>query len=149
MAGRFKRWFHGKRTIGIPAAILLMFAGFVAWWTPGIDVRIANNGDVPIRDVSLRFRGGAKYIPLILPEQSLSVNIQPRGKSGLQFEFTRGTDDYRTGAIDVYMERDYSGTVLLRVGRDGAVTYRERIKVRWYVHMGSDGGYSGTIKAGG
>jgi len=149
LASRFTRWFHGKRALGFPATILLMFAGFVAWWTPGIDVGVANNGDVPIRDVTLRFRGGVKYLPLILPGQSLSVNIQPRGKSGLQLEFTRGTDDHRRCAIDVYTEPDYAGTVLLRVGRDGAVSYWERIKVRWYVHMGPGGGYSGTSKTGG
>lgn len=125
-----------------------MLVGFVAWWTPGIDVGIANDGDVPIRNVNLRFRGGVKRVPLILPGHSASVNIQPQGKSRLQLEFTRGTDDHRQGAVNVYMERDYSGTVLLRVGRDGAVTYWERIKVRWYVNMGSGGGYSGTVKTG-
>jgi hypothetical protein len=129
--------------------MLLMLGGFVAWWTPGIDVGAANKGDVPIRDVNLRFGRGVKHIPLILPGQSVCVNIQPEGKSGLELEFTQGANDHRHGAVDVYIEQNYAGTILLRVGGDGAVTYWERIKVRWYFHIGSGGGTSGMSKTSG
>jgi hypothetical protein len=141
-----------RRVMSAWAAILLLLAGgagVAVWWTPGVDVGITNDGDVPIRDVSLRFGRELKHIPSILPGHSVSVTIYPRGKCGLGLEFTRRAGDRRHGDVDVYLDQDYAGTVHLRVGRDGAITYWERTKIRWYFSASPRTGIAGTVRMGG
>lgn len=87
--------------IGIVIAGLLAFGTFREWHTPGVDVIVKNGSGIPLRDVYIRFAGGIKSIPSILPAHAESVRVNPSSASHLELEFRRGRDDYRNGVIDL------------------------------------------------
>lgn len=132
------------RLLGALAAILLMTLVALICHNPGVKVAIINGGDAPVRDLYLRFAGGVEHIPLILPAHMASAKIYPSGESGLDLEFLDAMDHHRHGNIDVYMEQQYAGSLVLRLDKKGTVQFWDDIKIRWYFSGHPRSGASGT-----
>jgi hypothetical protein len=129
---RLKLPLRRMHLVGVLAAILLMTLAVLIYHNPGVKVVIINGSDVPVRDLYLRFVGGVEHIPLILPAHTASAKIYPSGDSGLGLEFLDAMDHRRHGTIDVYMEQQYAGTLVLRLDNKGTVHFWDDIKIRWY-----------------
>ena len=109
----------------------LTLFSFVAWFSPGVQVIVRNSATVPVRNVQVKFKGGAKRIPAISPGQAISVSVNPSGESDLALEFDLGTR-HGSQIIDVYIEHDYAGTVFVTVDNAGNIHVLNRIKLWWF-----------------
>ena len=130
---RLAKALWGKWGIGMGLLLLLMVWGTLTWALSGVKVIVINDTDVPVQEMRIIFNGGARYVPLVAPGRGVSVRINPVAESHLEAEFTQLPNSSRHEVIDVYLEHDYRGTVLLRVKKAGRIQYSKCIDLPWTI----------------
>src|SRR5947199_1370847 len=110
-----------KRT---KVAVSLLVAAFfvLAACAQYVKVTVTNATAEPVHDVEIRYTGGSMQIPEIPANAARTVEIRPSGESGLSVRYRHASGAERAKDADVYLERDYSGTVAVEIRSDKEIT---------------------------
>jgi len=80
-----------------------------------VTVTVTNATQQPVRDVQVRYTGGSIDIPDLPPNATRTVRIRPSGESSLTVRYVDAIGTERSKDGDVYLERDYSGTIAIEI----------------------------------
>jgi hypothetical protein len=83
---------------------------------PRVQVVVKNGDSVPIQDAHLWLKDAVQDVPVISPESSATVTINPPPESNLHFEFRRGEHDWRHC---VFLDYARLETVTMVIDKDG------------------------------
>lgn len=95
----------------------------------GVLVIVTNHSEDIIRGLQLEYEGGMIGTDKIDHNQSFSNYVNPTSESSLLIQFVDKNGITRKEAVDVYIEKNYSGKIEIIIGRDYS------IKVNQNVHM--------------
>lgn len=125
-----------KIIIGIAVALI---AGWCIFWVPyfGLSpkyitdrypeiVAVENGGTRAIADVVLRFSGGEIRLTEIPGRTGRTVLVNVLGESGLDLQFTDSAGKEHRKAIDVYLEGNSTGEIILEIDPTGNVVCKDR-----------------------
>lgn len=111
---------------------LILVALFMEWAAGGVSVVVMNWTSGPLTHVQIEFVGGSVTIPQILPRTSITEVVNPSSESSLTLHFKDATGKRRSEPIDVYIERNYRGKILITVQPDGQVTHRDHSRFGYF-----------------
>lgn len=117
---------------GLLLAVLVLGLGHYCW-TRGVYVKITNNADTALKDVEIAYSGGTIHVGTLEPKGSYGQWVNPNSASIWNMEWFGSSGAKESLAIDVYVERNYSGSVEITVEHDGTVAVVDRVKTRWLV----------------
>lgn len=95
----------------------------------GVTVIVNNATGGDITNLQIKFTGGSKSSPGLKIAESFETKVNPNGESHLDVEFADSSGKRRSAKVDVYMERNYSGTIRVTLEPNGKVTWKEDTKV--------------------
>lgn len=121
-----------RKLVVIGVGTLISVALFMEWAAGGVSVVVMNWTPGPLTEVQIEFVGGSVTIPQILPRTSITEVVNPSSESSLTLHFKVATGKRRTEPIDVYIERNYRGTIHITVQPDGQVTYRDHSRFGYF-----------------
>lgn len=95
----------------------------------GVTVTVKNASGGEITNLQIKFTGGSKSSPKLKPAESFETKVNPNGSSHLVVEFADSSGKQHSAKLDVYFERNYSGTIQVTLEPDGKVTWKDDTKV--------------------
>jgi hypothetical protein len=95
----------------------------------GVTVIVNNASDGEITNLQVKFTGGSKSSPALKSAESFQTKVNPSGSSDLVVEFTDSTGKQHSGKVDVYFERNYSGSIQVTIEPGGKLTWKDETKV--------------------
>lgn len=69
----------------------------------------------------IRYNGGVANVGSLAPQASQIVKVRPAGESSLFIRYRDQAGVARSSDADIYLERDYSGTIVVQIRPDGKV----------------------------
>ena len=97
----------------------------------GIAVTIENKSGHNIRNVVLSYRGGKKEIKEIKNDKSWSGYVNPNGESHLEIDYIDEQDIKHHSKIDCYFEKNYQGSLEIKIGKNGNLSFKDKIKIKY------------------
>ncbi len=95
----------------------------------GVTVIVNNASGSEITNLQVKFTGGSKSSTALKSAESFQTKVNPSGSSDLVVEFTDSTGIQHSGKVDVYFERNYSGSIQITIEPGGKVTWKDETKV--------------------
>lgn len=95
----------------------------------GVTVIVNNATGGDITNLQIRFTGGSKSSPRLKSAESFEAKVNPNGESHLNVQFADSSGKLHSAEVDVYLERNYSGTIRVTLEPDGKVTWKGETKV--------------------
>jgi hypothetical protein len=95
----------------------------------GVTVIVNNATGGDITNLQIKFLGGSKSSPKLKSAESFETKVNPNGESHLDVEFADSSGKRHSAKVDVYLERNYSGTIRVTLEPDGKVTWKDETKV--------------------
>lgn len=95
----------------------------------GVTVIVINTSGGEITNLQIKFTGGSKSSPKLKPAESFETKVNPNGESHIDVEFSDSSGKRHSAKVDVYLERNYSGTIRITLEPGGKVTWKDETKV--------------------
>lgn len=102
---------------------------FVAACTKGVSLEVTNETGAPISNIQVTFVGGSVSFPVAEPNLPLKARINPVSESNLVLTYIAEDGQVRSNAIDVYIERNYRGSVGIAIRPAGEVQIKDRTRL--------------------
>ncbi len=103
--------------------IFLMLILADTFWPSGIDLKVSNYSDKPIKNVKIILTGSNILLGEIKPKENKRLEIKTRGDTGLTIEY----DDFEHNTFmckcDVYIMKSSSGAIAIYIRKPGDVSY--------------------------
>jgi len=111
--------------------IAVLLAGLVSCKPAGtgVTVIVKNASGDEITNLHIKFTGGSKSSPALKSAESFQTKLNPTGSSHLVVEFTDSSGKQYSGKVDVYFERNYSGSIQITIEPGGKLTWKDKTKV--------------------
>ena len=95
----------------------------------GVLVIVTNHSEEIIRGLQLDYEGGMIGTDKIDHNQSFSNYVNPTSESNLSIRFIDKNGITRKDALDVYIEKNYSGRIEIIIERDYSVKVNQNIHI--------------------
>jgi hypothetical protein len=111
------------------ALFAVMLISVNAWLHRGVQVILFNDGQHPVRDVIISFAGGERRTSLLPDRGRYVTRVNPTGESHLELQFRDPSGNERKAVVDVYIEPNYTGRVLIRIDSSARVTSTDQVEI--------------------
>lgn len=123
-----------RARIVLAVSIALLAAGYFLFntaiaGTRGVDVVLINDGGRPIKDLRILFRGGEEHISRLASGGMHTVKVNPDGESDLGIEFLDSKGTNHKEVLDVYIERNYRGRIIVRIDSEGNLSWKNEVRI--------------------
>lgn len=95
----------------------------------GVEIVVRNESQVGLESVKVNFTGGSYRIASLQPGGVHRRRVNPSGESHLELLYTLLGEGPRTAVVDTYFERDYEGTIEVRIRSNGGIEFEQDLKV--------------------
>jgi hypothetical protein len=116
-------------TFAVIVVLLGLFAVSCRPSSAGIAVTVNNGSGGEITNLQITFTGGTRSSAILKPSELFQTRVNPSGSSHLSVEFIDSNGKQHSNNVDVYFERNYSGSVHITIQPGGKVTWKDEIKV--------------------
>ncbi len=113
----------GTLTIVI-IVIFLAIAVPIIFRHKGIDLKVANNSDRPIKNVRVVITGSNILLGEIKPKENKKLEIKARGDSDVKIEYNNFENNKFRCLLDTYIMTSSSGTMDIYIEKPGDVSYK-------------------------
>lgn len=115
--------------LGVVLIVVLYFTLF----QKGITVVVNNDSSTEITEIKLKYTGDSIIVPVLSSKSSKKIRINATGESSLVLEFRDpNTKEIRIQDLDVYFEKNYSGTIEISFDANGKLSWQNNIKLSWW-----------------
>ena len=98
--------------------------------TKSILISISNESGSTISDIKIAYTGGSYVVHKMEPGMSNEQYIRPKGESHLELSFVDVRGMLIKTTIDVYIETGYEGSILITIGKDNKVSWKNNITIK-------------------
>jgi len=114
-------------------AMALIVVLYFTFFKKGITVVLNNNSNTEVTEIKLKYTGDSIAVPVLGSKLSKKIRINAEGESSLILEFRDpNTKEIRVQDLDVYFEKNYSGTIEIKFDAAGKLSWQNNIKLsRW------------------
>jgi hypothetical protein len=93
----------------------------------GAIVNVTNDGPTPVSNLRVSFKGGEKSLAKLDPGRAQMFRVKPSGESDVTLRFVDALGDAHSHNVDVYLEKNYRGTIDVKIDRFGKITWQDKI----------------------
>lgn len=95
----------------------------------GVNVTVSNGSGAELKDIQIRFTGGTNSVQNLAPSQSRSCWVNPRAASSLEVDFVDAAGGRHSKKVDVYIERNFRGEIVITIGPSNTVQWKNNVKI--------------------
>ena len=112
--------------MGVALSVLVI--GYSLPFPPGVVVNVTNEGSVPASNLKINFAGGEKTSVKLAAGRAQMFRIKPLD-SGVTLSFVDAQGNLHSQEVDAYLEKNYHGTIDVKIDRFGKITWKDDITV--------------------
>lgn len=98
-------------------------------FSTGVLVNVTNEGSAPVSNLRISFTGGENTWAKLDPGRAQMFRIKPSGESDVTFSFVDALGNAHSQKVDVYFEKNYQGTIDVKIDRVSKITWQDDITV--------------------
>lgn len=95
----------------------------------GVSVTVANTSGGQLNQIQVHYTGGTNSIPSLAPGESRTCKVNPTAASSIGIEFIDAAGGKHSNKVDVYLERNYGGAIVITIGPSNKVLWKDRVKI--------------------
>jgi len=95
----------------------------------GVMVDVTNDGSMPVSNLEISFTGGEKTLAKLDPGSTHQFRVEPTGESSVVINFVDALGNSHGEDVDVYLEKNYMGTIAVKIDRFGRIARKDDIRM--------------------
>jgi hypothetical protein len=132
-----KESFKGKLVLALGVALFGLVLGYslpfslgeLGCFLPfriGVVINVTNDGSMPVSNLRISFNRGENTWAKLDPGRAQMFKIKP-SDSGVVLSFVDALGNLHSQKVDVYLEKNYHGTIDIKIDRSGKITWKDEI----------------------
>ena len=99
------------------------------WFAKGVTVELNNLDSAAITNIVVSYSGGSQNLPLLTARNAHKFIVNPDSESSLKLKYLDGAGNPIEKEIDVYIEKNYTGKVIITINEGNKIEVVNNIRL--------------------